>query len=155
MKPAPAYWLIKSEPKVFSIDALKAEKITHWDGVRNYAARNHMQAMKLGDLILFYHSSTEPVGVAGVAKVCKKAYPDYTAFDSASVHYDPRSNKGAPTWFMIDMSFLEKFKHRVLLSELKAQPELKNMTLFRQGRLSVQPVTKAEFELIRKLGRNG
>ncbi len=153
MKNTPAYWLMKTEPDVFSIDTLKAQKTAPWDGVRNYSARNHMRAMQLGNLVLFYHSSTEPVGIAGIAKVCKLAYPDHTAFDSKNIHYDPKSTKKAPTWFMVDVAFVEKFKHFVSLAELKAQAKLKNMTLFRRGRLSVQPVAQEEFEWICGLGR--
>ena len=151
---APQYWLMKSEPNVFSIDDLKTKKHTPWDGVRNYAARNHMRAMRVGDLVLFYHSSAEPVGVAGLAKVCKLAYPDPTAFDSKDIHYDPKSKKENPSWFMVDIAFEKKFSRLVPLAELKAEAALKNMTLFRQGRLSVQPVTAGEFRVICGMGVN-
>ena len=102
-------------------------------------------------VILFYHSSAEPAGVAGLAKVSKTAYADHSAFDSKDVHYDPKSKKEKPTWYMVDVAFVKKFKRLISLSEIKAQPGLKNMLLFRQGRLSVQPLAEKEFEIICQL----
>ena len=148
------YWLMKSEPEVFSIDDLKTKKSTHWDGVRNYTARNNLRAMALGDLVLFYHSNAEPTGIAGVAKVCKTAYPDPSAFDPKDVHFDPKSKKENPAWLMVDIAFVKKFKHFVSLPELKREAKLKNMELFRLGRLSVLPVTHQEFEIIVGLGQS-
>ena len=147
------YWLIKSEPEVFSIDDLKVQKRTHWDGVRNYAARNHLKSMALGDEVLFYHSNAEPPGVVGMAKVCKTAYPDPTAFDAKHHHYDPKSKPSSPAWFMVDMAFVKKFKRVIGLPQIKAEPSLKNMVLLRIGRLSVQPVSSAEFKVICQLAQ--
>ena len=131
------YWLIKSEPEVFSIADLAQKKRTYWDGVRNYAARNHMQAMAVGDQILFYHSMADPAGVAGVAKVVKTAYPDHTAFDPKDDHFDPKSKTEKPTWFMVDIGFVKKFDKLLTAAELKQHAELKNMVLFRIGRFDV------------------
>ncbi len=140
---------MKSEPNVFSIEDLKACKVTCWDGVRNYQARNYMHdEMRIGDGVLFYHSSSEPTGVAGIAEVVKEGYPDYTAFDPKDVHYDPKSDPQKPTWYMVDVRFVKAFKSVIPLSALRRTPGLKNMLLLRHGRLSVQPVTLKEWEII-------
>lgn len=148
-------WLVKSEPDEYSIDDLKREGKTGWDGVRNYQARNTLRDdMKAGDLVLFYHSSCEPAGVAGVARVCRAGYADSTALDRKGDHYDPKATRENPIWMMVDIEFVEKFPAVVPLSVLKGIPGLKGMALLRPGqRLSVQPVTAAEFEIVRKLGR--
>jgi predicted RNA-binding protein with PUA-like domain len=150
----PQYWLVKSEPDVFSFDDLVAarKKGTHWDGVRNYAARNHLRAMKTGDLVFFYHSSVAPAAIVGVAEVTREAYPDHTALDPADPHYDPKSKRDEPTWFMVDLRALEALPRPVSLDEIKKTKGLEKMALVRLGRLSVQPVTAKEFEIIRKLG---
>lgn len=150
------YWLIKSEPESYSIDDLSRDKKTCWSGVRNYQARNFMRdQMQVGDLLLFYHSSAEPAGVAGVAQVCKAAYPDFTAFDPKDDHYDPRSTKENPAWMMVDVKFVEKFPRLVSLSEIRKNPQLGTMLLLKRGqRLSVQPVEKRHFEIIQKMGRS-
>lgn len=149
------YWLMKSEPDVYSIDDLKRDKTTFWDGVRNYQARNFMRDdMKVGDGVLFYHSSADPLGVAGIAKVCKTAYADFTALDPKNPHHDPKSTEAEPIWMMVDIEFVGKLKHLVTLQELKADPKLKEMMVCRPGaRLSIQPVEKEHFELVKTLGK--
>ncbi|MHB8882955.1 MAG: EVE domain-containing protein [Thermodesulfovibrionales bacterium] len=151
------YWLMKSEPSVFSFDDLRARpgSTDHWEGVRNYQARNNMREMQRGDLMLFYHSNCELPGVVGIAEIVREAYPDSTAFDPASGYYDPKSLPEVPRWFMVDVKWKEAFKRIVSLREMRELPELKNMLLLRKGqRLSVMPVTKDEFEKIRSLGRS-
>ena len=143
---------MKSEPDVFSIRDLKTSRVTCWDGVRNYQARNYMRdEMKVGDRVLFYHSSSEPIGVAGIAEVVKEGYPDYTAFDPKDVHYDPISDPKKPTWYMVDVRFVKAFQSVVPLSTLRKTPGLKNMLLLRHGRLSVQPVTPKQWEIILRI----
>ncbi len=146
------FWLVKSEPDVFSIDHLdkSPKKTTYWDGVRNYQARNYMRdEMKKGDLVLFYHSNAEDTGVAGVCEVVKEGYPDFTAFDKKDKHYDPKSKEEAPAWFMVDLKLVKKFPRIVTLAEIKKNKKLWNMKLVQPGnRLSVMPVEKEEFEEI-------
>jgi predicted RNA-binding protein with PUA-like domain len=140
------YWLMKSEPDVYSIDHLAKQKRGSWDGVRNYQARNHMRAMHEGDLVLFYHSSTQPPGVAGIARVCREAYPDPTQFDPKSDHYDPKSNPRDPRWSMVDVELIQKFQTLVTLEQMKSDRELSSMLVVRRGmRLSVQPVEHRHF----------
>jgi len=147
------YWLVKSEPETFSFNDLLAspKRTTHWDGVRNFAARNHLRAMRTGDLVLFYHSSAKPAAIVGVAEVAREAYPDASAFDAADSHYDPKSKRDDPTWFMVDIRAVEPLPRPVTLDEVKQTKGLENMALVRLGRLSVQPVTKREYEIVRKL----
>lgn len=147
------YWLVKSEPDCYSIDDLKRDKKTYWDGVRNYQARNYLRdGMKLGDLVLFYHSSAEPTAIVGVAKVVKESYPDHTAFDPKCDHYDEKSKKEAPTWMMVDLAFERKIDPPLSLESLRAVKELAKMVLLQKGsRLSVQPVTETEFNIVMKL----
>jgi len=148
------YWLVKSEPSVFSIGDLERVGREHWDGVRNYQARNHMVAMRVGDLVLFYHSNADPVGVAGVARVAREAYPDFTARDPGSPYYDPKASEDKPTWQMVDLEFVEKLPRVVSLAELKAEPALASMEVNRKGsRLSVQPVRPEEFETVLRMAR--
>ena len=149
------YWLMKCEPNTYSIDDLKKDKKTYWDGVRNFQARNFMRdAMKAGDGVLFYHSNAEPSGVAGVAKICKTGYPDFTAWDKKDIHYDPKSPEDKPQWYMVDVAFEEKFKHLVALEAIKANPALKDMLVIKRGmRLSVQPVEERHFKIICQMGR--
>lgn len=141
---------MKSEPDVFSIDDLKTKKQSGWDGVRNYQARNFMRdEMKLGDYVLFYHSSCEIPGVAGVAKVCKESHPDPTQFDAKSDYYDEKATKDNPRWFMVAVEFVEKSKNYLPLSELKNMKGLEKLPLLQKGsRLSINPVSKEEFEII-------
>ena len=149
------FWLIKSEPGVYSIDDLAKDKKTYWDGVRNFQARNFLRdKMKMGDLVIFYHSNAEPSGAAGIAKVCRSGYPDFTAWDKKDVHYDPKSTKEKPLWFTVDVEFVEKFKKFVPLEELKNDAAFKGMMVVQRGsRLSVQPVEKKHFDALRKVGR--
>jgi predicted RNA-binding protein with PUA-like domain len=148
------YWLMKTEPEVYSIDTLAGTGTGSWDGVRNFQARNHMRAMRNGDLVLFYHSSTEPPGVAGIARVCREAYPDHTQFDPKHDHYDAKSKRDAPRWDMVDVEFVEKLPELVSLTQLKADPKLATMLVVKRGmRLSVQPVERAHFAHVLKLGR--
>ncbi|WP_316358505.1 EVE domain-containing protein [Candidatus Neptunichlamydia sp. REUL1] len=148
------YWLIKSEPTTYSIDDLKRLKQDHWEGVRNYQARNFMRdEMRVGDLALFYHSNATPPGVVGVARVCREAHPDFFAWDPESKYFDPKSSPDNPRWMMVDVEFVEKFSRLIPLEELRGYPELEEMVLLQKGsRLSVQRATKAEFTFIRKLG---
>jgi len=147
--------LVKSEPDVFSIDDLAKAKnqTTHWDGVRNYQARNTLRdSMKLGDRVLFYHSNATPPAIVGVARVVKEGYPDHTAFDPKDDHYDPKSKKDNPTWYMVDIQFEQKFAEPLTLPMLKAEFSLEGMELVRRGsRLSVQPVRPHEFEIVLQL----
>jgi predicted RNA-binding protein with PUA-like domain len=152
-----AHWLMKSEPDVFSIDALKAspKRTTHWDGVRNYQARNFMRdGMKQGDLVFFYHSNCEVPAIVGIAKVVREAYPDHTAFDPDDPHFDPKSKPEAPAWLMVDIQFVRKLKRPVTLQELKAQPRLQSMALVRKGnRLSVMSVSDEEWQTVLEMER--
>ena len=147
------YWLMKSEPDVFSIESLKKKKTSGWDGVRNYQARNYMRdEMKKNDLILFYHSSCEVPGVAGLAQVVKESHPDPTQFDPKSDYYDPKATKESPRWFMVEVQFVEQFDRVITLSELKAEQNLSHMPLVQKGsRLSINPVTEKEFKTILKM----
>jgi predicted RNA-binding protein with PUA-like domain len=150
------YWLMKSEPSVFSIDDLaKAPKqTTSWDGVRNYQARNLLREAAVGDGVIFYHSSADPPAAVGTATIARAAYPDATQFDPKDDHFDPDSKKDEPRWFVVDVKFEQKFARAVTLAELRAVPALEGMVLLRKGsRLSVQPVTPAEWKLIGKLGQ--
>ncbi len=151
------YWLIKSEPDVFSIDDLLKQKnqTTFWDGVRNFQARNYLRdEMKSGDGVLFYHSNSEPNYIAGICEVVKEGYPDHTQFDPSSSHFFPQSDPKNPTWFMVDIKFVKKFSHNVSLDEVRQNPKLKDMKLIQRGnRLSVMPVTKDEWDEIIKMGK--
>jgi predicted RNA-binding protein with PUA-like domain len=145
------YWLMKSEPDVFSIRDLQKEpnKTAQWDGVRNYQARNFLRdKMQVGDGVLFYHSRIDP-SVAGTAKVVRVGYPDHTARDPRSKYFDPRSTPDNPVWFMVDIKFESEFPRPVPLAELRHVPGLEKMVLLKKGvRLSVQPVTAEEFRII-------
>jgi len=150
------YWLIKSEPEVFSIQDLNKcnNKTTFWDGVRNYQARNFIRdEMKKGDGVLFYHSNTEPNSIVGVCEVVKESYPDHTQFDPKSNHYFPSSNPKNPVWFMVDIKLQRIFNTPVTLDDIKKNSNLKNMRLIQRGnRLSVMPVEKEEWDEILKMG---
>lgn len=152
-KPTKRYWLMKSEPDVYPIDQLKEDKTTHWDGVRNYQARNFMRDdMQIGDEVLFYHSNAKPPGIVGLAKIHKTAYPDFTAFDPNDKHFDPNSKHESPTWMMVDIKFVKKFKQMLPLDELRQTKSLEGMELLRKGsRLSVQPVEKKHFDAVLKM----
>ena len=150
------YWLMKSEPDTFSLQDLESrpEQREPWDGVRNYQARNFMRdKMRLGDLVLFYHSNTKPPGVVGLAEVVSDPYPDPTAFDKNSKYYDPKSKKENPTWILVDVGFKAHFKTGVTLEMMKAMPELQSMRVLQKGnRLSITPVTQEEYQAITQLG---
>lgn len=145
---------MKSEPDVYSIDKLKKEKKTLWDGVRNYQARNFMRDdMKPGDQVLFYHSNATPPGIAGVAEISKEAAPDPSQFDSKGEYYDPKATPEKPRWFCVTVSYKEKFKKFVPLDDLKNTKGLEELLVIKKGqRLSIQPVQKKEFDLICKMG---
>lgn len=149
------YWLMKSEPDTFSIDDLqkRPEQTEHWDGVRNYQARNMMRDdMKIGDQVFFYHSNCELPGIVGIAEVVKESYPDFTAFDPDDKHFDPKSNPDKPTWFMVDVKFVRKLKRTISLQELKLKPELSDLALVRRGnRLSINPVSQDQWTFILNL----
>jgi predicted RNA-binding protein with PUA-like domain len=155
MARAPKYWLVKTEPESFSIDDLRRApgQTTFWDGVRNYQARNMLRdQMQLGDRVLFYHSNANPPAVAGIARVVRTGYPDHTAWDKNDPHYDAGSTPENPRWYMVDLQLEQVFSRPISLTELRALPALKDMELLRTGsRLSVQPVTKAEFAAVLKL----
>jgi predicted RNA-binding protein with PUA-like domain len=151
-----SYWLMKSEPGAYSIDDLERDGATHWDGVRNYQARNLMRDdMKEGDGVLFYHSNASPPGVAGIARVVREAYPDPTARDPESPYYDEKASEEDPRWFMVDIAFEEKFDEVVPLATLKEATGLEEMVVTKRSRLSVQPVRREEFEIVKRLAARG
>lgn len=149
------YWLMKSEPSEFGIDDLEAQpdRSEHWDGVRNYQARNMMRDdMQVGDGVLFYHSNCDTPGIVGLAQISREAYPDFTAFDPEHVHYDPKSKPDNPTWLMVDVRFVRKLRRTISLAELRDQPALEGLPLIRRAnRLSVMPVTEAQWQFILSL----
>jgi predicted RNA-binding protein with PUA-like domain len=144
------YWLIKSEPEEFSIDALAKVKVEPWTGIRNYQARNFMRdGMQIGDGILFYHSNCPEPGVVGIAEVASATFPDPTQFDKRSDYYDPASKREEPRWLAIDVRYVRKLVRTISLAELKDHDELSEFTLVRRGnRLSVMPVTRAHWDFI-------
>lgn len=148
---AKSYWLMKSEPDVYSIDDLERDGSTMWDGVRSYQARNNMQEMEEGDLVLYYHSRQNPPSVVGVAEVVKESYPDPTQFDPDSDYFDEKSDEDDPRWWLVDVGFVEKFAEPVSLHAIKDEPSLSDMVLVKNSRLSVQPVKKSEFEEVRRM----
>lgn len=148
------YWLVKSEPEVFSFEDLLRihNKTTRWDGVRNFAARNFLKdGMKLGDRVFFYHSMSEEPGIVGICEVVRESYPDPTAFDSSSYGFDPKSDPQRPTWFVVDLRAVAQLTHPVTLAQIKKRKELKDMALLRIGRLSVTPVTADEWRVITEM----
>lgn len=148
------YWLLKSEPSEYSIDDLAKEGTGTWDGIRNYRARNIMRdEMAAGDLVLFYHSSCKPPGVAGVARITGEPFADPTQFDTASPYYDPKSTREQPRWIAVHVEFIERLADEVPLDVLKRDPELDGMGVRAKGnRLSVQPVEKVHFRRVLRLG---
>ncbi|WP_020674495.1 EVE domain-containing protein [Geopsychrobacter electrodiphilus] len=151
------YWLMKSEPEAFSIDDLaqRPEQTEHWDGVRNYQARNMMRdEMRLGDQVLFYHSNCKPPGIVGIAQVLREGYPDFTAFDPRDKHFDEKSDPQQPRWFMVDVQLVRKLKRLISLEELRLHEQLEGMKILQRGnRLSITPVSRAHWEFI--LGLEG
>ena len=146
------YWLFKSEPDVFGIDRLEREGRTEWSGVRNFQARNFMREMRLDDLGFFYHSSTKPPGIAGIMRVIREAYPDFTQFERGHEYEDPTSRPERPKWWMVDVGFVRKFDALIPLDVLRSRPELEGMPLLRRGqRLSVQPVSGEHWAAIERM----
>jgi predicted RNA-binding protein with PUA-like domain len=148
------YWLMKSEPDTFSIDdlATKAGQIEHWDGVRNYQARNFIRAMSVGDQAFFYHSSCDEPGIVGIIEIVRAAYPDPSAFDHNSPYYDPKSSPERPRWDMVDVRLLHRLQRLIPLGEIKRNRRLAAMHLVQRGnRLSVMPVTAAQWQAILKI----
>jgi predicted RNA-binding protein with PUA-like domain len=151
------FWLMKSEPEEFGIEDLKRVRTEPWDGVRNYQARNMMRdEMKKGDKVFFYHSNCDEPGVYGVMRIKREAYPDHTAFDPDDKHYDPKSDPDNPRWFMVDVGYVRKFKQPVTLRTMReyTETELRDLALLRRGnRLSIMPVTPAQWEFILGLAK--
>ena len=146
----PRTWLMKSEPNTYSYDDLERDGRTPWDGIRNYQARNFMRdEMQVGDVVLFYHSNTQPPSVVGVAAVVSEPYPDPTQFDAGSRYYDPKSTPDEPRWMLVDVAPERRLQRRVTLAEMKADPAFADLPLVRRGnRLSIMPVGPADAERI-------
>ncbi|MEE9284240.1 MAG: EVE domain-containing protein [Dehalococcoidia bacterium] len=151
------YWLFKSEPGAYSYDDLERDGVAEWDGVRNYQARNLLRdEIKPGDEVLFYHSSANPNAVIGTAIVVKGGYPDHTAWDPKSAHPDPKSAPESPVWYMVDIEAGRRFARPVALGDMRLSPRLAGMMLLKRGvRLSVQPVTRQEFDAVCAMGWGG
>ncbi|MGV3523986.1 MAG: EVE domain-containing protein [Candidatus Sericytochromatia bacterium] len=149
------HWLMKSEPHVYGLAQLARDGETGWEGVRNYQARNLMRdSMQVGDPVLFYHSSCDPPGVAGLAEVSQVGLVDPSQFDSTGDYFDPKATLEIPRWIMVAIRYVSHFPHFVALSELREQPELAEMMVLQRGaRLSVQPVSAPHFDLICRLGQ--
>jgi predicted RNA-binding protein with PUA-like domain len=147
------YWLMKSEPEVFGIGDLAGREAEPWDGVRNYQARNMLRdQMQVGDLAFFYHSNCAVPGIVGIMRIVRAGYPDDTAWNPENQYFDPKSSPDNPRWYRVDVAFVEKFPRTVSLAELKSHPELSGLALTRRGnRLSVMPVSAAEWAFILKL----
>lgn len=154
-KKTPRYWLFKTEADCFSIDDLAraANQTTFWDGIRNYQARNMLRDdVQAGDRVLFYHSNSDPLCIAGTCEVVRGGYPDHTAFDSSEKHYDPKSDPESPTWYMVDVKLIQKFPQPVTREELKSDSVLEGMAVLKKGsRLSVLPVTAEEWKAVHAL----
>ncbi len=146
------YWLMKSEPYVFNIDDLREVESEPWDSIRNYEARNTMRDdMKVGDKILFYYSNVRPPVIAGTMEVASEAYPDPTQFDPESDYFDEKSSEEDPTWQLVDVKFVQKFDEPVTRDAIKDEPALQDMVLLHRFRLSITPVTKAEWNKIHEM----
>ena len=152
---AQKFWLMKVEPSADTIERLERDRTTSWEGVRNYQARNFLRdEMQVGDGVLFYASNATPSGVTGLATIAKAGYPDHTAWTKGHHYFDPETRQDAPIWFMVDIGFAERFPSIVSLETLKKTPGLEKMVVVQKGsRLSVQPVTKAEYDIVVRLGR--
>ena len=152
---AKKYWLMKCEPDAYSIDDLERDGKTSWEGVRNFQARNLMRdEMKIGDGVLFYASNADPSGVTGLAEIVRDGYPDQFAFDRKHKYFDAKSNPEKPSWYMVDVGFVAKFREIIPLATLKETPGLEKMMVTQKGaRLSVQPVTKSEYDIVVRLGK--
>ncbi|HEX9079372.1 MAG TPA: EVE domain-containing protein [Desulfuromonadaceae bacterium] len=150
-----AFWLFKSEPGCFSFDDLKARPgmTEHWDGVRNFQARNFLRdGIKVGDGVLFYHSNIPEPAVVGIAEVVREGYPDFTALDPNGEHFDPKATADHPIWYMVDVRYVKPLPRPVTLGLIKANPLLAGMPLVRRSRLSIQPVTPEEWRIILTMG---
>lgn len=149
------YWLMKSEPNEFGIDDLfnKPGQTEHWDGVRNYQARNMMRdAMKIGDRVFFYHSNCDEPGIVGIMEIVRAGYPDFLAFDPTDKHYDPKGSEDNPRWYMVDVKYVKKLSRTISLKELKQHPQLEDLALVRRGnRLSIMPVSPQQWDFILSL----
>jgi predicted RNA-binding protein with PUA-like domain len=152
-QPERRYWLMKSEPDVYSLEDLEHDGSTYWEGVRNYQARNFMRDdMRVGDLVLYYHSNAKPPGVVGLARISREGYPDPEQFDPDSHYYDPKATRDEPRWVVVDVEFVAHFEQMVTLAELKADDPLDGMLVTKRGqRLSVQPVERRHFERVCEL----
>lgn len=150
------FWLIKSEPLAYSIRDLERDGVTEWSGIRNHQAKNFMRdRMAVGDGVLFYHSNADPLGVYGLAEVAGPAHPDSTQFEPGSHYHDPKSDPAAPTWMCVDVRHVETFERPVTRDRMKAEPALADMRVLQRGaRLSVQPVSRAEFDTVRRMARD-
>ena len=143
------YWLMKSEPDVYSIDDFAKDGKTNWDGVRNFKARNYMRSMAVGDGVFFYHSNADPKAIVGIARVSKEAHPDVTQFDKNSDYYEPKATKEKPYWSMVEIQFVRKLDEPQSLEKLRGVKDLQGMALLKKGqRLSVQPVSEDEWRTI-------
>ncbi len=150
----PKYWLLKSEPDVFSIDDLQRDGFAYWDGVRNYQARNFMRdEMQVGDLALFYHSNSAPSGCVGICRICRTNIPDHTAWDPQEKNYDSRSSKEKPIWWMVEVEFVKKFHRIIPLSEMKTIPEIQDHPLLKKNsRLSIMPLDETQYNILTQIG---
>ena len=148
------YWLMKCEPGAYAIDDLKRDGKTNWEGVRNYQARNFMREMKRGDKVLFYASNADPSGVTGLAEIVREAYPDQFALKKGHKYFDEKATPDDTIWVMVDIGWVATFPHIVALETLKEAPGLENMVVTKKGsRLSIQPVTKSEYDIVVKMGK--
>ena len=153
-----AYWLFKTEPGCFSFEDLKnrPNMTEHWDGVRNFQARNFLRdSIKVGDLVLFYHSNIPEPSIVGLAEVVRDGYPDFTAFDPNGEHFDPNASPDKPVWYMVDVRYLEMLPRQVTLEGIKGNPLLADMPLVNRSRLSIQPVSADEWQIILTMGGTG
>lgn len=150
------YWLMKCEPSAYTIDDLARDGRTCWEGVRNFQARNFMRdVMQVGDGVLFYASNADPSGVTGLASICRAGYPDHYAWQAGHKYFDARGTEADPVWYMVDVEFVERFAATIPLATLKRTPGLEEMMVTKKGsRLSVQPVTRAEYDVVTALGRS-
>ena len=150
------YWLMKCEPSAYAIDDLARDGRTCWEGVRNFQARNFMRdVMQVGDGVLFYASNADPSGVTGLASICRAGYPDHYAWQAGHKYFDARGTEADPVWYMVDVEFVERFVATIPLATLKRTPGLEEMMVTKKGsRLSVQPVTRAEYDVVTALGRS-
>jgi len=146
------YWLMKSEPDAYSIDDLERDQVEPWDGIRNYEARNYMRdEMEVGDGILFYHSNVRPPVIVGTMEVASEPYPDPTQFNPDSKYFDEKSSEDDPTWKLVDVKFVQKFDNSVTRDAIKEEPALEDMVILNRYRLSITPVTEAEWKKIHEM----